>query len=159
VLLEAMSRLTDVECELVIAGDGPQRGSAQVRAPALGIDAHFLGRVADDDVAALFKSATVYCAPGIGGESFGIVLVEAMSAGAPVVCSDLPGFREVAAGAAELVPPGDAGALAEALRGVLTDPKKAAEMREKSLHRAQFFDWARLVRDVEHLYEHARGRK
>jgi phosphatidylinositol alpha-mannosyltransferase len=159
VLLEAMSKLNDLECELVVAGDGPQRGRAQVRAPALGIDAHFLGRVADDDVAALFKSASVYCAPGIGGESFGIVLVEAMSAGAPVVCSDLPGFREVAAGAAELVPPGDAGALAEALRSVLTDPAKAAEMREKSLHRAQFFDWARLVRDVEQLYEHARGRR
>ncbi|MGH2807682.1 MAG: glycosyltransferase family 4 protein [Actinomycetota bacterium] len=155
VLLQAMSTLSDVGCELVVAGDGPQRGSAQVRAPQLGVDAHFLGRVDDDDVASLFKTATVYCAPGVGGESFGIVLVEAMSAGAPIVCSDLPGFREVAAGAAELVPPGDPDALAAALRRVLTDPAKQAEMREKSLHRAHFFDWARLVRDVEHLYEHA----
>lgn len=158
VLLEAMGKLTDLDCELVVAGDGPMRGTAQVRAPQLGVAAHFLGRVDDADVGSLFKSATVYCAPGIGGESFGIVLVEAMSAGAPVVCSDLPGFREVAAGAAELVPPGDPGALAETLRRVLSDPGRQAEMREKSLHRAHFFDWARLVRDVEHLYEHARRR-
>jgi phosphatidylinositol alpha-mannosyltransferase len=159
VLLEAMGRLSDIGCELVVAGDGPQRGAAQVKAQSLGIETHFLGRVAEDDVAPLFKSATVFCAPGIGGESFGIVLVEAMSAGVPVVCSDLPGFREVAAGAAELVPPGDAGALADALRGVLGDPVTAGQMREKSLHRAQFFDWARLVRDVEQIYEHARRRR
>ena len=155
ILIEAMARLSDVDAELVVVGSGPGEKSARALAASRGITSHFLGRVDDGDVPGLFKAATVYCAPGIGGESFGIVLVEAMAAGVPIVCSDLPGFREVASGSARLVPPGDPVALADALRLVLSDDIERARMSEDGNDRARLFDWHRLVGDVEGLYEHA----
>jgi phosphatidyl-myo-inositol alpha-mannosyltransferase len=103
----------------------------------------------------VYKSARVYCAPGLGGESFGVVLIEAMAAGTPLVCSDLEGFRAVAAGVGELVPPGDAGRLADALRVVLTDDAAARLMKTNGLRIAAMYDWERLVAGVEALYERA----
>ena len=155
VLIQAMTRLRDLDVELVVGGSGPEERSSRALAERLQVRARFLGRVADDDVPALYRGADVYCAPGLRGESFGIVLVEAMAAGAPVVCSDLPGFRAVASGAAELVVPGDAGALADALRIVLTDDAKRAEMRKTSTVIAGSYDWSRLVVGVEAIYERA----
>ncbi len=155
VLLEAMAQIKDIGAELIVAGAGPQERSLRAAAKTLDVDARFLGRVDESEVPGLFKAASVYCAPGIGGESFGIVLLEAMAAGAPVVCSDLPGFRDVASGAAALVRPGDPTALARVLRALLEDPEEEQRMRERSVERAQTFDWGALVGDVERLYEHA----
>lgn len=97
----------------------------------------------------------MYCAPGLGGESFGIVLLEAMASGVPVVCSDLPGFREVAGDQAVLVPPGDADALAAALRRVLADPEQRERMSHASRQRAAEYDWDVLVAGVEDVYREA----
>ena len=155
VLIQAMTRLRDLEVELVVAGSGPEERAARTLVERLQVEARFLGRISDDDVPRLYRSADVYCAPGLGGESFGIVLVEAMAAGAAVVCSDLPGFRAVAGGAATLVPPGEAGPLADALREALTDAAKQAEMRKMSKLMAAAFDWERLVQSVEGIYERA----
>ena len=81
----------------------------------------FLGQVDDATKAAAMRSADVYCAPNTGGESFGIVLVEAMAAGTPVVASDLDAFRRVLRDGecGVLVPIGDADALARAVIGVI----------------------------------------
>lgn len=155
VLIQAMTRLRDVDCELVVAGGGPEERACKALARDLELDVTFLGRVSEEDKPGLYRGATVYCAPGLGGESFGIVLTEALSAGAPVVCSDLPGYRAVAGGAAELVPPGDAGALADALRKVLTDEAHRAEMRKQSSRMANLYSWPRLAAGVESLYEKA----
>ncbi len=152
VLIQAMTRLRDLGVELVVAGSGPEEKAARALGQRLQVDVTFLGRVPDEEVPRLYRSADVYCAPALGGESFGIVLVEAMAAGAPVVCSDLAGFRAVASGAAHLVPPGEAGALADALRAVLTDDQRAAEMKKMSKRMAQLFDWSRLVTGVEAIY-------
>ncbi|MDP9068764.1 MAG: glycosyltransferase family 4 protein [Actinomycetota bacterium] len=158
VLIQAMTRLRDLDAELVVAGSGPEERAAKTLAERLQVAARFLGRVADEDVPGLYRSADVYCAPGLGGESFGIVLVEAMAAGVPVVCSDLSGFRAVAGGAATLVPPGQAGPLADAIREALTDERRAAEMRKMSALIAQAFDWGRLVDGVEAIYARATPR-
>lgn len=158
VLIRAAARITDVEFRLVIAGAGPLERSARSLAASLGVDADFLGRVDEEDVADVFRSATVYCAPGLGGESFGIVLLEAMASGVPVVCSDLPGFRDVAKDQAILVPPGDAEALADALRRVLVDPAERERMSAASRSRAAEYDWNVLVKDVEGVYEEAIAR-
>lgn len=158
VLIQAMTRLRDLDAELVVAGSGPEEKAARLLADRLQVKARFLGRVDDDEVPRLYRSAAVYCAPGLGGESFGIVLVEAMAAGAPVVCSDLPGFRAVAGGAATLVPPGEAGPLADALREVLSDRHRRNHMKKMSTVMAGAFDWARLVQSVEGIYESAVGR-
>lgn len=158
VLIRAAAEMSDVDFELLVAGAGPQERTARSLAGSLGVDVRFLGRVDESDVAGVFRSATVYCAPGVGGESFGIVLLEAMASGVPVVCSDLPGFREVAGGAAELVPPGDAGALAGALRRLLGDEERRAEMGAASRERAARYDWNVLVGNVEEIYEGALSR-
>jgi glycosyltransferase involved in cell wall biosynthesis len=78
-----------------------------------------------------------------------------MAAGRPVVCSDLAGFRSVAAGAARLVPPSDPGALADELRRVLTDDALAHDMSNTGARLASMFDWSRLVAGVEAIYESA----
>jgi phosphatidyl-myo-inositol alpha-mannosyltransferase len=155
VLIQAMARLRDVGARLVVAGDGPEAKSSRALAGSLAVDAEWRGVVTDEAKAELFRSAGVYCAPGLGGESFGIVLVEAMAASAAVVCSDLPGFRTAAGGAARFVPPGDAGALADALRVVLTDGDEAERMRKLSARMSRSFDWGRLAAGVEAAYRRA----
>ena len=155
VLIRAAAQLDAGGFELIVGGAGPQEKTARALTESLDVPARFLGRVDEADVPGLFRSSTIYCAPGIGGESFGIVLLEAMASGVPVVCSDLPGFREVASGAADLVVPGDVDELAETLRRLLADPDRQAEMAEASRERAARYDWNVLVRDVENLYERA----
>lgn len=155
VLIQAMTRLRDLDAELLVAGTGPQDKEMRALARSLLVDARFLGRVDDETKAALFKRADLYCAPGLGGESFGIVLVEAMAAGTPVVCSDLPGFRAVAANAAVLVSPGDPGLLADAIRKVLTDDALAQRMGKGGALTASGYDWSRLVGNVENIYGRA----
>jgi phosphatidylinositol alpha-mannosyltransferase len=155
VLIQAMTRLRDLDVELLVAGSGPEERTCRVLAERLQVPARWLGHLPEADVARAYRSADVYCAPGLGGDSFGVVLVEAMAAGVPVVCSDLPGFRAAAGGAAALVPAGEAGALADALREVLTDEAKAAGMRVMSARLASGFDWSRLVRGVENAYQEA----
>jgi phosphatidyl-myo-inositol alpha-mannosyltransferase len=154
-LVRAMALLSDLEATLVVAGTGPEEGPCRKLATDLGVRSRFIGRVSEDDLPGVYRGADVYCAPGLGGESFGIVLIEAMAAGAPVVCSDLDGFRAVAKGVAELVPPGDARALASALRALLTDPQRRGEMAVASKRIAQMYDWGRLVAGVEGVYERA----
>lgn len=155
VLIQAMTRLRDIGATLVVAGSGPEESACRALAARLDVPARFLGRVSEDDKPGIYRGADVYCAPGLGGESFGIVLVEALAAGVPVVCSDLDGYRAVAGAAAELVPPGDAGALADALRAVLTDSEKAERMRKLSVRHAGMYDWQRLAAGVEAVYDKA----
>lgn len=155
VLIQAMTRFRGTDVRLVVAGSGPQEKDLRSLADRLLVDAVFLGRVDDSTKAALFKRADVYCAPGVGGESFGIVLVEAMAAGTPVVCSDLPGFRAVAEHSAVLVSPGNSGLLADAIRRVLGDDSLAERMGKAGSRSASGFDWRRLVGNVEDIYQRA----
>lgn len=155
VLLQAMTRLRDRDIELLVAGAGPQDRELRALADRLMVRARFFGRVDEATKASLFKRADVYCAPGLGGESFGIVLIEAMGASTPVVCSDLPGFRAVAGTSAVLVSPGHAGLLADAIRRVASDDSLAERMGKAGVRTAQGFDWVRLVGNVEVLYERA----
>ncbi|MGA8253505.1 MAG: glycosyltransferase family 4 protein, partial [Mycobacterium sp.] len=121
VLLDAlpkvMERFGDVQLLVVGRGDEDQLRS---QAGELVENIRFLGLVDDAAKASAMRSADVYCAPNTGGESFGIVLVEAMAAGTPVVASDLDAFRRVLRDgeAGRLVPVGDADALADALIAV-----------------------------------------
>jgi phosphatidyl-myo-inositol alpha-mannosyltransferase len=99
----------------------------------------------------------VLCAPSLGGESFGMVLLEAMAAGTPVIASDIPGYRDAAGGKAHLVPPGDASGLADALRGALGPVDQAeAHRRQQGLAdgvaRAREWSMDRLAERYESLY-------
>jgi len=155
VLIQAMTRLRDVDAKLVVVGAGSGERSWRALADRLDVPVRFLGGVDDEAKASILRSVDVYCAPALGGESFGIVLIEAMAAGTPVVCSNLPGFRAVAEDAAAVVPPGEPGALADALRGVLTDETRARTMAESGKVVADRYDWTRVAARLEDVYVRA----
>jgi phosphatidylinositol alpha-mannosyltransferase len=140
----------------LIAGRG-DTGAAEAR-DALGPHAgavEFLGGVSDDDKARLLSSVDVYCAPHTGGESFGIVLVEAMSAGATVVSSDLGAFRRVLDdGAAGLLfANGDAAGLARTINRALGDSELRRETAEHASQVVQRYDWSIVTEQVLTVYE------
>jgi phosphatidyl-myo-inositol alpha-mannosyltransferase len=153
VLLDAFSRL-DRDAELWIAGDGPQRDVLRARGVPHVV---WLGRVADVEKAARLRGATIACFPAIDGESFGVVLLEAMAAGAAVVASDIDGYRDVARADAEalLVPPGDSDALARALRALLDDDDRRKELVAAGRTRADEFSMDRLAGRFLDIYERA----
>src|SRR6266540_3307162 len=114
-----------------------------------------LGHVPHDDLPAYSAACEVFVGPARGGESFGIVLVEAMAAGLPVVASDIPGYREGVRDGEDgpLVPPSDPVALAAAVRTVLDDPTLAARLVRAGRARAEEFSWDTVVARLEALYE------
>jgi phosphatidyl-myo-inositol alpha-mannosyltransferase len=119
VLLEAFAAAPD-RAVLWVAGAGPETAELRRRHPPSD-RVQWLGAIGDEEKAARMAGADVLCAPALGGESFGIVLLEGMAAGVAVVASDIDGYRQAAAGHARLVPPADPGALADALRAALAD--------------------------------------
>jgi phosphatidylinositol alpha-mannosyltransferase len=129
VLLEAFERVgvstkeggagpTAARPVLWIAGDGPRTDGLRRLHPA-SADVHWLGVLSDQEKIRRLVAADLLCAPSLGGESFGMVLLEAMAARTVVVASDIDGYREASGGHAVLVPPGEARSLAEAMSDVL----------------------------------------
>jgi phosphatidylinositol alpha-mannosyltransferase len=116
VLLEASGRLDGAQ--LWIAGNGPRTAALRRRYPPSD-RVRWLGVLTEEEKASAMAGADVLCAPSLGGESFGVVLLEGMAAGCAVVASDIDGYRQAAGGHAAVVPPGDPAALADALRAVL----------------------------------------
>ena len=85
-----------MDARLLVIGSGPKLREYRRFVGLRGIrDVEFLGRVSDDEKVRYFASADIYCAPNTGQESFGIVLLEAMAAGVPIVASDIHGFKRV----------------------------------------------------------------
>lgn len=158
VLLGAWGRVLDAlpGARLVVAGRG-ETGAQQAR-ELLGERAgsvEFLGSVSDDDKARLLASVDVYCAPQTGGESFGIVLVEAMSAGATVVASDLGAFSRVLddGAAGVLFATGDSTDLAATLVRVLRDPDLRAAVTARASESVRRYDWSAVTDQVLAVYE------
>lgn len=119
-----------------------------------------LGLVSETDKARVYKSANVFVAPNTGGESFGIVLLEAMAAGTPIVASDLDAFRRVLDDgegglAGELAAVGDAGSLAIACAALLDAPDRRAMLRERGRRVVRHYDWSVVATEVMHVYETA----
>jgi phosphatidylinositol alpha-mannosyltransferase len=143
------------DTRLLLVGTGPQEREARryVATRRLG-GVEFLGRVGDDERNQLFRTADVYVSPATGRESFGIVLLEAMAAGAPIVASDIHGYKGVVRRGQEalLVPPKDPEALAEAIGRLLTDRGLAAAMTEAGPRRAEEFSWPRVTAKVDDYY-------
>ena len=158
-LIEACSILArdSVPFRLVLVGDGVLRPGLErmVRRGPLRGRVRFEGRVGHDRLPAYYASADVFCSPARGGESFGIVLLEAMACGVPVVATDLSGYRTVVTPDrdGEIVPARDAKGLAIGLERVLRDPARRARFRAHGLEKARNHDWESIVDRLEEVYD------
>jgi phosphatidylinositol alpha-mannosyltransferase len=142
------------DARLVVVGEGRDIGAVELLAPEVRSRVDLVGTVPHDDLPGYHAAAEVFLSPALGQESFGMVLVEAMAAGLPVVATDIPGYREVVRDEREglLVPPGDAEALAAALEGVLADGTLASRLAEAGRARAERYRWERVVGELEQVY-------
>ena len=152
VLLDAMGRLGPT-VHLWVAGDGPQ--TARLRDATLGdVRVEWLGAIGEDEKRRRLRAADVVCAPSLHGESFGVVLLEAMAAGTLLVASDLPGYRNVAHDGREafLVPPGDSEALADAINRAHAGGPATQSMLAAGAARAAVFSMDRLAERYAEIY-------
>jgi phosphatidyl-myo-inositol alpha-mannosyltransferase len=117
-------------------------------------DVMFAGYVPSEDLPRYYQACDVFCAPNTGQESFGIVLLEAMAAGAPIVASDIPGYRDVISDGLHgvLVEPQNPAAIADAVCRLLANPELRAGMRRAGQDKAQAYDWPRVAAQVLDYY-------
>jgi len=145
------------DLHLIVVGDGPDRAVADRLPVALRARVTMLGHVPNVDLPPIASACDLFLGPAVGGESFGIVLVEAMAAGLPVVASAIPGYDEVLTDDVEglLVAPSDAGALADAARRILENPARATRLAAAGRARAAAFDWSVVIEQIEDCYAEA----
>jgi phosphatidyl-myo-inositol alpha-mannosyltransferase len=159
VAVEAFGRLAEdrPDLRLVVAGDGPDRDAITSLAPSVRDRVTMLGTVPHQDLPPIHAACDVYLGCAVGGESFGIVLVEALAAGVPVVASDIAGYSEVIREGEDglLVPARNASALAAGVTRVLDDPMLAERLRKGGRRRARSFDWAVVTDAIEQRYRRA----
>lgn len=158
-LLEAYAKLKPELPDtrlIIVGGDGGLRAVCEryVQQNRLQ-DVIFTGRVTEEEKPRYFKTADVYCAPNTGAESLGIVLLEAMAAGTPIVASNIQGFADVLTHEQEgvLVPPSDSDALCEALKRLLRDDAAREVMGRNAAKKAQEYTWERMASRVLEYYE------
>ncbi|HXT46947.1 MAG TPA: glycosyltransferase family 4 protein [Pseudonocardiaceae bacterium] len=159
VLLAALRTLiqTRPELRLLVVGHGDAEALLSAAGPAVARRIEVLGPVADEGKAAALASVDVLCVPALGGESFGIVLSEAMAAGTPVVASDLDAFRRVLndGKAGVLVTAGSPDELSAALDDLLDNPARRAALAAAGRRRAAMWDWPVVARRVLQVYHSA----
>jgi phosphatidyl-myo-inositol alpha-mannosyltransferase len=157
VLLQAFGEMAPLRpgLRLLIAGRGDAADALDRVDPGLRERVVMLGMVSEEDKARVLHSVDVFCAPNTGGESFGIVLAEAMAAGAPIVASDIEAFRKVLRGgqAGELFAVGDPSDLARAAERLLDDPQRRASLSAAAADAVRAYDWPVVARDVVRVYE------
>jgi phosphatidylinositol alpha-mannosyltransferase len=162
-LLKAYHRLRKrhVDARLLVIGSGPKAreyrrfvGLRQIR------DVEFLGRLTDTDKARFFASADIFCSPATGQESFGVVLLEAMAAGVPIVASDIHGYKNVVQRGVQglLVEPKNHRALAAALYRLANDPELRHRMGDAGRARAPEYSWDRVTQQIVDFYHEVRER-
>jgi CDP-diacylglycerol---glycerol-3-phosphate 3-phosphatidyltransferase len=160
VLLDAWAdvRHARPDARLLVVGRGDAEAAEQ-RVEERGLrDVHFVGPVDDATLARYYTTADVFCAPSTGQESFGIVLVEAMSSGTPIVASDIGGYRQVLHHRQEgvLVQPQQPSALAAAVLHLLDDPVLRACLGQSGRETAQHYAWTDVTHRLLDVYDRAR---
>lgn len=157
VAVEAFAQLASryPDLQLVVVGDGDDRTAVNALPTSLRARVLMQGRVSDEMLPRFHRAADVFISPATGQESFGIVLVEAMAAGLPLVASDIPGYREVARHDCEgvLVAPSNATALASGIARVLDDRAFASRLGKAGSERANAFTWDKIIDRLEVIYE------
>ena len=153
VLLQASERLP-ADVRIWVGGDGDE--TLSLKRDFAGNDRiEWLGRISGEEKRARLAGASVFCAPSLGGESFGIVLLEAMSAGIPIVASDITGYSLVALAGSDalLTEPGNPDALAGALSAVLAGGHGVHDRVERGRQRANEFSMETLADVYTEMYE------
>lgn len=122
---------------------------------------HFIGYVSDEELPRYYRSCDLFCAPSTGYESFGMVLLEAMASGVPIIASDIPGYRTVLTNKVEglLVQPENEGALAQAIIRLLKEPEVRRKMGENGRARAEGYSWVKVTQQLLDYYEELLARK
>jgi phosphatidylinositol alpha-mannosyltransferase len=141
---------------LIIVGPGTRlrkKYEKQVRRDSLE-DVVFVGYASYDELPSYYKSADIFCSPATGGESFGIVLLEAMAVGTPIVASDIEGYASVLAHGEEglLVPPKDEKGLAQALASLMADESLRRQMGARGVLTASEYSWGKVAQRVSDYY-------
>jgi phosphatidylinositol alpha-mannosyltransferase len=159
-LLRAFERLKPEypQLRLIIVGDGPLRrwyGNFIARKQLE--DVVMAGYVPDSELPRYYASCDIFCTPATGDESFGIVLLEAMASGKPIVATNIDGFREVVSHGVEalLVDRKSRRQLAYALQTLIGNPELRRQLGEAGLLKARQFDWERITDEVVHVYQQA----
>lgn len=161
-LLRAAEILTleGLRFRLILVGDGRlrERLERMTHGPLRG-RVLFEGRVDHDRLPRYYATADVFCSPAVSGESFGLVLLEAMAVGAPVLATDLPGYRCVVTNDSDgiLVPPRDVPALAAALKGLLLDLGLRRRLGARGVETARRFGWDRVVDELLDVFHDVTG--
>jgi len=157
-LLKAYKRVKQAvpNCRLIVVGPGSRvrkKYERQVRHSSLE-DVIFIGYASYDELPRYYKTAHIFCSPATGRESFGIVLLEAMATGKPVVASNIEGYASVITDGADglLVPPKDEGALAQALISLATDESYRQQIGTKGILKAQEYSWEHIAQRVLSYY-------
>lgn len=157
VLIAAMERLVAERpgLRLLVAGPGDLDAALDAMPPAVRERVTMLGLVSEAEKERMLRSVDLYVAPNTGGESFGIILTEAMAAGTPVVASDIDAFRRVLedGSCGALFPVGDSAALAATLADLLDDPARRAVLSGEASTSVARYDWAQVAADVVAVYE------
>lgn len=142
---------------LVVVGSGPLEKNCRALADRLGLrdSVLFAGRIPSEGLPGYYAGSTVYASPALGGEAMGIVLIEALASGKPVVASRIAGYDEVIADGRHglLVQPNDPAALAVALKRVLGSAELRQELSRNGLKRASEFAWPRVTREILSVYQ------
>ena len=158
VLLRALGQMA-TPVPLKVAGCGYLQDSLQQLSLELGLQVEFLGEVSEAQKWQLLRQARLCVVPSLGGESFGIVLVEAMAAGTPPLAAANEGYQAVLQDRPELLTPvGDSRVLAERMQQLLTSSEPWDELRDWGLQEWQRYHWESLAPQVEAVYERARSR-
>jgi phosphatidyl-myo-inositol alpha-mannosyltransferase len=145
--------------DLHVVGTGPAQDAIRHLAPSLRERVTMFGAVSDDNLPRHYAAADLFVAPSTGRESFGVVLLEAMASGLPIVTSDIDGYREVVRHEREglLVPPSDPLAVADAVLRLIGDDVLARRLGDAGRIRARDYAWTRVAREVEAIYIAALG--
>lgn len=164
VLLKALPAVRrSIDARLVVVGSGPEAKTARRLVRKLEIEDRviFAGTASPEDLPRYYAGCDVYCSPALGGESLGIVLLEAMACGRPVVASNIPGYDETVRDGVEglLVPPGDPESIARALIQVLTDRNLSRRLASAGIERAREYAWPRIARRTLDFYVELLGRR
>jgi phosphatidylinositol alpha-mannosyltransferase len=156
VLLSAFGRVAPSRpgLRLLVAGPGEPAEVLETVPPDLAQRITFLGMVSEEDKARMLRSVDVYVAPNTGGESFGMILTEALAAGVPIVASDLDAFRRVLDGgrAGRLFPVGDTDALARELTTLLDEPARRRDLTRQAAEVVSHYDWPVVAKRVLEVY-------